>query len=336
MNITQSSKTLLNQRQSQLMKSAVITAPRTVSLKTVDLPEPGPGEVRIRLKGCGLCASSGPVWEGRSWFDYPREPGEPGHEGWGVIDKIGNEVVGLKPGDAVAALSYHAFAEFDTAPADAVVKLPHNLRNQIVPGEPLGCAMNVFKRSDIRDGQTVAVIGAGFIGCLLIQLAKQAGARVIAISRRACSLKMAERSRADLILRLDDEQKIIREIQSYTGNRLCERVIEATGLQEPLELAGELCAVRGRLVIAGYHQDGYRQVNMQLWNWRGLDVINAHERQPAQYVEGMREAVRAVAEGILKPDPLYTHKLTLPELNSAFRLLEERPEGFMKAVICYE
>jgi hypothetical protein len=54
------------------------------------------------------------------------------------------------------------------------------------------------------------------------------------------------------------------------------------------DLAGELCAERGRLVIAGYHQDGMRQVNVQLWNWRGIDVINAHERDPQAYVDGMR------------------------------------------------
>jgi len=54
-------------------------------------------------------------------------------------------------------------------------------------------------------------------------------------------------------------------------------VIEAAGQQWPLDLATELTRERGRLIIAGYHQDGPRQINMQLWNWRGLDVINAHE-----------------------------------------------------------
>ena len=58
-------------------------------------------------------------------------------------------------------------------------------------------------------------------------------------------------------------------------------------------------------MIAGYHQDGPRQVNMQLWNWRGLDVINAHERDPAVYVQGIREAVEAVAAGRLDPAALH-------------------------------
>ena len=96
---------------------------------------------------------------------------------------------------------------------------------------------------------------------------------------------------------MDDHWRIIEAVKALTGGRFCERVIEATGKQWPLDLAAELTAERGRLVIAGYHQDGPRQVNMQLWNWRGLDVINAHERDPAIYVHGVRAAVAAVAGG---------------------------------------
>jgi len=49
------------------------------------------------------------------------------------------------------------------------------------------------------------------------------------------------------------------------------------------------------MIVAGYHQGGLRQVNMQLWNWRGLDVINAHERDPAVYLQGMQAAVDLIA-----------------------------------------
>jgi threonine dehydrogenase-like Zn-dependent dehydrogenase len=90
-------------------------------------------------------------------------------------------------------------------------------------------------------------------------------------------------------------------VKALTDGKWCERVIECTGLQWPLDLAGELTAERGRLVIAGYHQDGLRQVNLQLWNWRGIDVINAHERDPQAYVDGMKRAVDADDQGVLDP-----------------------------------
>src|SRR5690606_31798195 len=95
----------------------------------------------------------------------------------------------------------------------------------------------------------------------------------------------------------------------------------------------ELTAEGGRLVVAGYHQDGPRQVNMQLWNWRGFDVINAHERDPAVCMRGLREAVEAVACGRLDPAGLYTHTYPLERLGEALDATRDRPEGFLKALV---
>ncbi|HEU4642431.1 MAG TPA: zinc-binding dehydrogenase [Gemmatimonadaceae bacterium] len=315
------------------MRAAVIAGPGEARVCALAMPEPGPGEVRIRLRGSGVCASNVPVWEGREWFTYPQEPGAPGHEGWGVVDAVGDGVRGIAPGDRVAALSYHAYAEFDIAAADAVVPLPASLGDAPFPGEPLGCAMNIFRRAEMAAGQTVAIVGIGFLGALLTQLASRAGARVIAISRRPFALDVARQCGAAETIPMVDHQGIIDRVKALTAGEGCERVIEAVGLQWPLDLAGELTRERGRLVIAGFHQDGPRQVNMFLWNWRGLDVINAHERDPRVYVDGIRAAVRAVAEGALDVAPLLTHVFPLDDLAGAMRATVERPDGFLKAMV---
>ncbi len=130
-----------------------------------------------------------------------------------------------------------------------------------------------------------------------------------------------------------DHYAIIEQVKALTQGRFCERVIEAVGKQWPLDVAAELTAERGRLVIAGYHQDGPRQVNMQLWNWRGIDVVNAHERDPAVYAEGVRSAVEAVASGSLDPEPLYTHHYPLERLGEALDATRDRPDGFLKALV---
>ena len=319
----------------QTMKAAVVTAPKSIEVKEVALPVPQKGQVRLRLEGCGLCASSIPLWEGRDWFTYPVAAGNPGHEGWGIVDAVGEGVTGIKPGDRVAALSYNSFAEYDVADADKVVKLPDALAGKPFPGEPLGCAMNIFKRSDISAGQTVAILGIGFLGALLVQLAKHAGAKVIAISQREFSLDVAKDCGADEVIRMDDHYKIIEKVKELTNGKFCERVIECTGKEWPLNLAGELSAERGKLIIAGFHQDGMRQVNVQLWNWRGLDVINAHERDPQMYIEGIKAAVEAVENGVIDPDKLYTHTYTLDNIDKAFGQLTQRPDGFVKALITY-
>jgi threonine dehydrogenase-like Zn-dependent dehydrogenase len=214
-----------------------------------------------------------------------------------------------------------------------VVALPPALDGQPFPGEPLGCAMNIFRRSGIEPGQTVAIIGIGFLGALLTQLASGAGARVIAVSRRPFSLEIAKRVGAAETLPMDDHWRIIDAVKQLTDGAFCHCVIEAVGKQWPLDLAGELTAERGRLVVAGYHQDGPRQVNMQLWNWRGLDIINAHERDPRIYISGMREAIEAVVSGRLDPSPLYTHVYPLEGLGEALDATRDRPDGFLKAMV---
>ncbi len=315
------------------MRAAVVTAAGSMEVRQIAVPEPGEGQVRVKLEGCGVCASNLGPWAGPEWMEFPTEPGGLGHEGWGLIDALGEGVGNVAVGDRVAALSFHAYADYDIADADAVVQLPPELDDMPFPGEPLGCAMNIFERSDVAAGDTVAIIGIGFLGALLTRLAKAAGARVIAISRRPFSLQIAEQMGADVCIPMEDHWQIIEEVRGLTDGRFCDVVIEAVGKQWPLDLAGELTRERGRLVIAGYHQDGPRQVNMQMWNWRGLDVINAHEREQSVYVDGIRKAVEAVRRGDLDPRPLITHSFALADLGEALDATRDRPGGFLKAII---
>ena len=324
-----------NTQQTKAMQAATVVAPGKIALQEVEIPKPAANEIRIRLLGCGLCASNLPPFEGREWFSYPMEPGGLGHEGWGVVEAVGSAVKHFRPGNPVTALSYHAYAEYDLAPENQVVKLPDHLSDQPFPGEPLGCAINIFRRSQIEAGMTVAIVGAGFLGLLLIQLAKSAGAHVIALSRRQSALDLAQEMGADEVLPLDDHWQIIEQVKKLTRGKFCERVIEATGKQWPLDLAGELTAERGRLIIAGFHQDGLRQVNMQLWNWRGIDVINAHERDPEVYMQGIREAVVAIEQEKMNPLPLFTHVFPKEKIQEAFETHQQKPEGFIKALITF-
>lgn len=315
------------------MRAAVIAGAQKTEIVEAVIPEPSAHEVRVRIEGCGVSLSNIPLWEGRSWFNYPRDAGAPGREAWGRIDAVGSEVKALSPGDRVTMLSYHAFAEYDLARADEVAPLPRSLTENPFPGEALASAMSVFRRARLTPEENVAIVGVGFLGALLTQLAARAGARVIAISRRTFALDVARAMGASETIAMDDHRRVMEEVVELTQGRCCDLVIEATGEQQPLDLATELTRERGRLVIAGYHQNGPRQVNMQLWNWRGLDVINAHERDPRVYVAGMREAVGAVAHGRLDPAPLYTHTFRLNQIDQAMEMARSRPDGYLKALI---
>lgn len=317
----------------QTYRTAVVQGPRSLELETCRLRDPLPGEVRVRLEGCGVCGSNLPVWEGRPWFKYPLPQGSPGHEGWGVVDSVGPDVKGLGAGDRVALLTQCSFSEYEYPDPESLVLLPDVLAGKPFPGEPLGCAMNVFSRSGIRRGDHVAVIGIGFLGAAVVALAANAGARVYAFSRRTSSLQAAKRAGALESFSLDDLDDARARVMEITRQDGCDCVIEATGFQGPLTFAATLCRVRGRLVIAGYHQDGPRSVDMQLWNWRGLDVINAHERDLNVYCDGVRAAAKAVADGRLDINLLLGETYTLEGMGKALDRLGARDATFGKSII---
>ncbi|MBV9489920.1 MAG: zinc-binding dehydrogenase [Verrucomicrobia bacterium] len=315
------------------MQAACLVAPRTFELQEVSLAALEPNEIRFQVELCGVCASNLGPWRGAPWFTYPFAPGAPGHEAIGTVVETGGAVQGFRPGDRVATLAQNGFAEYDRVDAGSALVLPEGIRARPFLGEPLACAVNVIRRAVIRQGDWVAVVGLGFLGTLLIQLVRARGGRAIGVSSRAESRRLAEQLGAEATVGTEDRARVIEQVNELTSGQLCPVVIEAAGYQSTLDLCTEITGVRGRLLIAGYHQDGPRTVNLQLWNWRGLDVINAHEREHAVYVDGMREALRLFLDGTLHLEGLITHYVPMAELNRAFHLAEERPAGFLKAAM---
>ncbi len=313
-----------------LRRAVVVTGPTQAEVVEIPSRPPSAGEVRVAVEGCGVCGSNLPVWTGRPWFTYPLEPGAPGHEAWGEVVEAGGGVdVGI--GQRVAVLSDGAFADELTVPAADVIPLPAALDGHDVPGEAYGAGWNVARRSRFEAGQTVAVVGIGFIGAVVTALAAEAGAHVIGVSRRPFSLDVARAAGAKDVVALGDDPAAA--VADLTGGRLCDVVVEAVGTQEPLDLATALTATGGRLVIAGFHQDGARDVPLQTWNWKGLDVINAHERDPQVIAAGVRGAIDAAVAGTLDLDVLVTHRYPLERAGEALDAMVERPDGFLKAVV---
>src|SRR5262249_30916252 len=209
--MTHTSTVVATRSVASTMRAAVITAAQKTEIAEAAIPEPSAHEVRVKIEGCGVCLSNIPLWEGRNWFNYPRDAGAPGREAWGRIDALGSEVKNLSPGDRVTMLSHHAFAEYDLARAGEVAILPHSLMGKPFPGEALANAMNVFRRASPAPGANVAIVGVGFLGALLTQLVARGGARVIAISRREFALYVAREMGAAETIALDDDRRGIGE-----------------------------------------------------------------------------------------------------------------------------
>lgn len=176
-----------------------------------EFPEPGPGQVRIRVQACGVCHSDSLTKEGLFPITYPRVPG---HEIAGVIDAVGPEVPLFKVGQRVglgwhgghcnycepcrrgefvlcqnaqiSGISYDGgYADYVIAPANALALVPDQL--SAIEAGPLLCAgvttYNSLRNSGARPGDTVAVVGIGGLGHLGVQFAAKSGFRTVAIAR---------------------------------------------------------------------------------------------------------------------------------------------------------
>ncbi len=177
----------------------------------VEIPEPGRGEVRVKVHACGVCHSDSLTVAGAMGNDFPRAPG---HEVAGVVDAVGEGVEAWEPGERVgvgwfggccfvcepcrrgdfiscqngqvSGISYDGgYAEYMVAPAEALASIPEDLED--ADAAPLLCAgittFNALRESVARPGDLVAIIGVGGLGHLGIQYAAKMGFEVVAIAR---------------------------------------------------------------------------------------------------------------------------------------------------------
>jgi threonine dehydrogenase-like Zn-dependent dehydrogenase len=267
-----------------------------------------------------VCGSDLNAWRGVPGIEYPLPPGQPGHEMWGEVAEFGAAVDGLRVGDTVTGLAQSSYAEYVLAEAEDLVTLADD---RPLLGEPLACAANVVRRAAITPEDRLAIVGFGYLAALIVLLLRHPG--WVAVSRRRDSLDLARKLGGEATYAFDEVPAACWD--SFPA------VIEVAGLQQTLDYATWLVGYGGRLVIAGYHADGPRSVNMQTWNWKGIDVINAHERQPEVYRRGLRAGLDIVSQYQLDLTSLITNTWSLERAAEAFTALEQRPPGFVKGVI---
>lgn len=308
------------------MRALTLRGPRDVTIGVFEDPVPGDGEVLVRIRACGVCGSDLNAWRGVPGIEYPLPPGAPGHEVWGEVAVVGPNVQGLRPGQTVTGLMWNGFSDVGLASASNLLVVPEHPGRVPILGEPLACAMNVVRRSMLGSGDRIAVVGFGYLAALLVQLLPDDVGSWVAVSRREDSRTLALRLGAEAAYDFADVPSSLWDSFNVS--------IEAAGVQQTLDYATWLTAYGGRLVIAGYHADGPRTVNMQSWNWKGIDVINAHERQPAKYVDALRRAFALLDSRSVDVASLHSHRWPLERALEAFEAADARPAGFIKGLIC--
>jgi threonine dehydrogenase-like Zn-dependent dehydrogenase len=309
------------------MQIAVLTSNGFV-LQEAPRPECGAGEVLVRTAACGVCSSD--IERYRRGLGEHNGEVTLGHEGSGYVASSGLEVEGFQEGDPVTSL-HGPYAEYFVTTPDTLVRLPEGVDPRWALGEPLACVVHAGRRFGIELGDRVAVLGCGFMGLICLQVARLRGAaHLCAVDSVPWRLEVAAQCGADATYQLP-EDGLARGLGEF------DVVLEAAGTQSAITLAGELVREHGRIVLVGYHTSGggQRQVNMERWNYKAIDVINGHVRRDDEKLQAMKAAMDLLAAGRLQTESLVT-AYPLADAAQAFRDLADRKPGLLKVTLAPE
>ena len=338
-----------------LMKAAVLEEVGKLRLKDVPVPQPKNNEVLIRVRVCGICGTDIKLYKG----DYTANvPVILGHEFSGEIVEIGKEVKDLKVGDRVVVdpnepcgkcywcrsgkstfcknmpaygvLSNGAFAEYIVVGEKGTYKIPDALDYEKASFcEPVSCAIHGIDRAMIKPGETVTIIGGGQMGQILLQLAKNAGAsKLIMITRSQWKLDLAKSFGATHLISAKKEN-VTESIMDITNGLGCDVVIEAVGSPRTVEQAFNLAKKSGRVVIFGFSPEKEKATFVP------FDLLSKELSILGSWVNPytFSRAIEIIASHQINLDPIISKKLNLDEIMEGFKLMMEKPEGFMKALV---
>jgi 2-desacetyl-2-hydroxyethyl bacteriochlorophyllide A dehydrogenase len=329
------------------MRAAALAAPGE-PLRIVErpVPDPGPGEVRVRVQACGVCGSDVFLQKG-GFGDAVSWPVVPGHEAAGVVDAVGDAVEDLSPGDQVA-LYYitvpdgdpwaargrpnispfvtrmgvdvdGAFAEFVVRPAESLIRPPAEVPPEVlaVLTDAVATPLHGLKRvARLQPGETLAVLGVGGLGSNAVQLGKAMGARVIAVTRSEAKLALARALGADETVAADEGDPVA-AVRTLAGGHGPDVVIQCVGSAAVDEQAIAMGGPGGRVVLIGSSLDSFRARAVDIF-WRELSVLGSRGFVP----DDIRDAIDLYLGGTVRVDHLVDHVRPLSEANDALEDLK--------------
>ena len=312
------------------MRIAVLRGPRAFEVVEEGVPEIAPDEVLVKAGACGVCASELDVWEGRGAAPFPLYPG---HEVSGTVVRVGAEVRTFREGDDVAVWATgRGFAEYVAVKAE-YCRPAAGVAVEEALAEPLACAANAVELADVRLGDDVVIIGAGFMGNLVQELVQLRGVRHLVVAdTRPDALERARKLGATRTVDVTRES-LPDVVSGLTGGVGADITFEVTGTQAPLAVVGDVTRMSGKIAIVGYHQGAPREIPLAQWNWMAFQIVNAHFRDVNTIMRGMTIGMRLLTAGRLSLQGLVTHRFGLDDINEAFATAVDKPDGFVKSTV---
>lgn len=314
-----------------------LDGPDSLVLEDIAEPVAGPGEVVIRVKAAALNFFDTLITRGK-YQKKPDLPFSPSGEVSGIVETVGEGVVGLAPGQRVAAyLSWGGAREKVVAPAEAVIPVPDNVPDDVAAGVSVtyGTAIHGLKdRGRINANDWVAVTGAsGGAGLAAIEIAKLLGARVIAVASSAEKLEICREHGADVLVNYADGD-LKEKLKAVTGGNGVDVVYDCVG-GEYAEPAVRALAWGGRFLVVGFAAGSIPKLPLNLLLVKGAEAVGVFwgesvKRDPLGHRDNMTAVLSWVSEGKLVPHIHATYPLA--EAARAIGVLDRR-EAIGKVVL---
>lgn len=339
------------------MRVLRLHGPRDLRMHDEPVPQPAPGEVRLKIASVGICASDLHYYrDGRIGSTVVTEPLVLGHEASGVVDALGEGVTELAIGDRVAIEPTKpcgeceycrqrrfnvcpnveffgtppidgCFRDYLCWPAELAIKIPDSMSlDEAAIVEPLAVGIHAVRLADVKPGDTVAVLGAGAIGLSVLQAARIAGAERIIVSE-----PIAERREAARVLGATDvidSVEAVTEFARLTDGRGADVVIECTGEEEPVRESCRIVRVLGRIVIVGIPDSDDYRFEASPGRRKELTVVFCRRSNLAA-----KTAIDWVVQGKLDAACMATHHFSLEQAEEAMNLAIAKSDGVIRAVV---
>ncbi|GIP33232.1 alcohol dehydrogenase catalytic domain-containing protein [Paenibacillus sp. J2TS4] len=349
------------------MKAVVAYAPGDYRLETVSVPQAGPGEMVIKVEGCGICAGDVKAYGGAPsfWGDetqppYIKAPMIPGHEFIGHVVEIGEGVEGYELGDRVISeqivpcwqcrfcnrgqywmCEKHdlygfqnnvngGMAEYMKFTKEAInYKVPPELPlEQAILIEPYACSLHAVQRAQIQFGDFVVLSGAGTLGLGMVGAAKLSGpGTLVVLDLFDDRLELAKSFGADLVLN-PKETDVVAEIKRLTDGYGCDIYIEATGHPKSVEQGLSMIRKLGRFVEFSVFKDPVTVDWSIISDRKELDVLGSHL---GPYCYPL--VIDGIASGKLPTNGVVTHKLPLDRFEEGFELVQQGSQSLKVVLI---
>ena len=333
------------------MRAAVYYSNSDIRIEERPVPEPGPGEILMRVRASGLCGT-----DLMEWYRQPKAPLVLGHEVAGTVERAGPGVAGFAPGERIVATHHvpcnrcrfcltdrhavcptlHAttfdpggFSEYVRLPAINVERgtfaLPESVGfDEASFVEPLACVVRGQRLMGLRAGDGVAVLGSGVSGILHVQLARALGAGpIVATDASRPRLAAALRFGADAAFPAD-EPDLEAAVLRATGGRRPDRVIVCAAAAQAMRQALALVEAGGSVLFFAPLPPGERLELpvLELWK-RGVTLTHSYAGPPGD----MLAALELIASHRVDVRSMITHRLPLDEIATGYRLMLEAGES---------